>query len=176
MEAVSGALWKLKKCDTTVNTGEDKTHECTGSKRRRPVCRPVCSPENKDQVFFLGLLGFISGVVEGVATVVTGQHLYKLQVGVLDRGADVPAEDLLALLQNDVLFVGAYAEQDSLLPLLLVLLVRLCLAHLHVIEDRDNVICDCDTGGLYGGKAFINTQVKYWALHAEVEQLVHMKL
>ena len=85
-----------------------------GIQTKAPVCRPVFSPENKDQVFFLGLLGFISGVVEGVATVVTGQHLYKLQVGVLDRGADVPAEDLLALLQNDVLFVGAYAEQDSL--------------------------------------------------------------
>ena len=119
---------------------------------------PVLLPENKDQVFFLCLLGFISGIIEGVAAVVAGQHLYKLQVGVLDRGADVPTEDLLALLQDDVLFVGAYAEEDGLLPLLLLLLVRLCLAHLHVIEDCDNVICDCDTGGLCGGKAFIIIQ------------------
>lgn len=128
-------------------------------KRKALVCWFTAAlPENEDQVFLLRLLGFISGIVEGIAAVVDGQHLYKCQVGVCDRGADVTAQDLLALLQNDVLFVGAYAEQDGLLPLLLVLLVRLGLAHLHVIEDCDNFICDLDTGGLYGNKAFIIIQ------------------
>lgn len=105
-------------------------------------------PEDKDQVLLLCFFGLIGGVVQGVAAVIWGQHVHKVCVWVLDFGSQVTEQDLFAIIQNNVLEVLAHAEQNGLLPLLLLILVRLSLTHLHVIEDCDNFICDFHTGGL----------------------------
>ena len=63
MEAFSGALWKLKKCDPTVKTGEDKPMNESNSIESPEFTFTVFLPEEKDQVFFLRLLGLIRGIV-----------------------------------------------------------------------------------------------------------------
>lgn len=103
------------------------------------------SPENKHKVLFLCLLGLVGGVVQRVATVVGWQHLDELQVGV----ALVPLENLTALFQNDLLLVVAEAEEHSLLPHPLLLLSSGRLAHLHLVEDGDDIIRYSHSGGLH---------------------------
>lgn len=105
-------------------------------------------PEDEDQILLLCFFGLIGGVVQGVAAVIWGQHLHKVLVGVLDGGSQVTQQDLLAVIQDNVLQVLAHAEQNGLLPLPLLLLVRLSLTHLHVVEDGDHLICDFHTGSL----------------------------
>lgn len=107
------------------------------------------SPEDKDQILLLCFFGLIGGVIQGVAAVVWGQHLHKVLVWVLDGGSQVTQQDLFAVIQNNVLEVLAQAEQNGLLPLPLLILLRLGLTHLHVVEDCDNFICHFHTGGLW---------------------------
>lgn len=114
----------------------------------QPLLR-LFSPEDKDQVLLLCFFGLVGGVIQGVAAVVWGQHLHKVLVRVLDGGSQVPQQDLFAIIQNNVLEVLAQAEQNGLLPLSLLVLVCLSLAHLHVVEDCDDFICDFHTGGLW---------------------------
>lgn len=106
-------------------------------------------PEDKDQVLLLCFFGLIGGVIQRVATVIWGEHIHKVLVWVLDGGSQVTQKDLFAFIQNNVLEVLAHTEQNGLLSLLLLFLIRLSLTHLHVIEDCDNFICDFHTGGLW---------------------------
>ena len=108
----------------------------------------VSSPENEDQVLFLGLFGLVCGVVQSVATVVWGEHVHKVLVWVLDSDTQVSLQDLVSLVQNDVLEVFAEAEKDGLLPLSLLVFICLSLTHFHVIEDGNHFICYFHTGGL----------------------------
>lgn len=106
------------------------------AKKKQQSLLAKLSPENKHKVLFLCLLGLVSGVVERVATIVGWQHLDELQVGV----ALIPLEDLTAFFQNDLLLVVAEAEEHGLLPHPLLLLSSGRFAHLHLVEDGDDII------------------------------------
>lgn len=96
------------------------------------------SPEDEDKVLFLGLLGLERGVIEGIAAVVAGEHVDELGV----RIALIALQDLTALLHDNLLLVAAQAEENHLLPLLLLVLAEVGLAHLHVVEEVEHILVD----------------------------------
>lgn len=114
------------------------------------------SPEDEDQVLFLCLFGLVGGVIQSVAAVVWGKHVHEVLVGVLNSSSNISLQDFFAIIQDDVLEVLAQAEEDGLLPLSLLFLIRLSLTHLHVIEDSNNFICNFHTGGLKKISSFVD--------------------
>lgn len=127
-----------------------QTHfSCSENYKYTFVSLQWSSPEDKDQILLLCFFGLVSGIIQGVAAIIWGQHLHKVLVRVLDGGSQVTLQDLFAIIQNNILEVLAHAEHNGLLPLPLLVLICLSLAHLHVIEDCDNFICDFHTGGLW---------------------------
>lgn len=115
------------------------------------------SPENENQVLFLGFFSLICGIIESVATVIGRKHLDKLSEGI----SFVSLQDLVALLHYDMLLILAQAEENGLLPPLPLLLVGLSLADLHVVEDGQHILIHCNSGGL---RAHKHTQDKVTTL------------
>lgn len=133
-------FWSPDSKNTQVNSS--KTSVVLSSSAESHSAHPL--PEDENQIFLFGFLCLICGIIQGITAVISREHLDKLEV----RISFITLQDLTALLHDDFLLIVTQAEKDSLLPLPPLLFIGLRLAHLHLIEDRKNILFHCNSGGL----------------------------